>query len=288
MTDAIIDAHTHTWDLQVTPQPWIEPEAAPVLERNFSLQELKSLAQPVGVGSAIVVQSVNEAAETERLLLDAESDGFIAGVVGWADFSSADSEQSIERLLAGPGGKQLRGFRHVFNGDEAEHWFQSSRVNATIRALGRRNLTFDLLVRAHELPLALWVARRHPDVTLVLDHLAKPSVRLHALDPWRRDIAALSKASNVYAKISGLPAEADWTDWTSATLAPYFDAALDAFTPERLIFATDWPVCTVAGSYETVVDAQVELCRGLSQHELDKVLRGNARAAYGCAQREPG
>lgn len=280
MLESIIDAHTHIWDLDVTPQPWIEPDAAPALERNFSLGQLKEAASAAGVAQAILVQSVNEAAETERLLIDTQNEPFVAGIVGWVDLAGADGEEAIEHLLAAPGGDRLCGFRHVFAAGEAERWLEDGGVNATLRSLGRLSLSFDLLLRAHELPLALRVARRHPEVTFVLDHLAKPDVRRGELDPWREHIALLAEAPNVYLKISGLPGEADWQRWTPATLAPYFEAALDAFTPDRLIFATDWPVCTVAGSYATVAEAQLELCAGLTEDELRSVLCENARAAY--------
>lgn len=280
MTEVILDAHAHIWDLEVTPQPWIEPAAAPVLERSFSLEELEAAARPAGVTSAILVQSVNEATETQRLLLGAEDDPFVAGVIGWTDFTDSESEKVIEQLLTGPGGSHLRGFRHVFSSGEADQWMQAGSVNATLRTLARQNLSFDLLLSVEELPLALWLARRHPEVTFILDHLAKPDVRSGLLEPWRGHIDALSQAPNVYAKFSGLPAEANWTAWSATTIAPYFEAALHAFTPDRLIFATDWPVCTVAGTYQTVVEAQTSLCQQLSPAELELVVRGNARDAY--------
>lgn len=282
-----IDAHTHVWDLALTPQPWIEPEAAPILERSFSLAELRANAEAAGVSQAIIVQTVNEQAETERLLVETHDEPFVAGVVGWTDFTSGDGERLVEDLITGTGGDGLRGFRHVFGAGEADSWLQSGRVNATLRRLGRWQLSFDLLLRVDELPLALWVARRYPEVTFILDHLAKPSVRAGGLDPWRDRLVELARAPNVYAKFSGLPGEADWEDWSTATLAPFFEVALEAFTPDRLIFATDWPVCTVAGSYARVVEAQLSLCAGLTEVERERVLAGNARTAYRLAGGTP-
>lgn len=280
MTGIIVDAHTHIWDLGLTPQPWIEPDAASTLKRNFSLQELKDNASQTSVKQAIVVQTVNELKETERLLLCAESESFIAGVVGWTDFTSPDGEGEIERLLAGPGGNRLLGFRHVFAAGEADQWMYNGQVNATFQTLARLNLSFDLLLREQELPLALSLVRRHPEVTFVLDHLAKPDVRGESFEPWRTYITALAHAPNVHAKFSGLPYEADWRAWSAETLAPFFEIALQVFTSERLIFATDWPVCTVAGSYTKVLDEQVKLCHALTPPEVEMMLGGNARKAY--------
>lgn len=99
----MIDAHTHVWDLATTPQPWIPPEAAPVLRRDFSLAQLRDAARGAGVGHAIVVQSVNSAIETEGLLRQAAGEPFVAGVVGWADLAASGARASIEASLDGPG-----------------------------------------------------------------------------------------------------------------------------------------------------------------------------------------
>ena len=276
----MIDAHAHVWDLAKTPQPWIPPEAAPVLRRDFALAELHGVALGASVDQAILVQSVNSAPETTGLLRQGEAEPFVAGIVGWTDLADCRARASIESCLDGPGRNLLCGYRHVFEPGQAAAWFGDHYVQPALDLLGALGLAFDLLLRPHELPLAAWVAQRHPGTVFVLDHLAKPHVRLGELDPWRRDILELRRQPNVYAKFSGLPGEADWGAWSIADLRPYFDIALEAFGPQRLIFATDWPVCTLAGTYSSVVAAQLQLCAELTRGEQDQLLGLNAAQAY--------
>jgi L-fuconolactonase len=277
----MIDAHAHVWDLATTPQPWIPAQAAPTLERDFTLAELCAAALGAGVDQAILVQSVNSVRETTGLVRQGEAEPFVAGVVGWADLADRGARAAIEKCLDDPGGHLLCGYRHVFAPGEAASWFGDRRVQSALDLFGRLGLAFDLLLRAPELPLAAEIARRHPGTVFVLDHLAKPDVRLGEMEPWRRDILNLGRQPNVYAKFSGLPAEADWSAWSASDLRPYFDTALEAFGPERLIFATDWPVCTVAGPYRAVAAAQLQLCAALTPGERHRLLGGNAAAAYG-------
>ena len=194
----------------------------------------------------MLVQSANDERETADLLRLASSDSFVGGVVGWTDLAADDAEFAIELLRRRQDGDWLCGFRHVFQEGQAAGWLMTPNVKESLELLGQMGLSFDLLLSSTELDEALQVAQRHPGVTFVLDHLAKPNVRDGFREPWRERLVELGRVGNVYAKISGLPAEADWTSWSAKTLRPYFEIALEAFGSERLIFATDWPVCTVA------------------------------------------
>jgi L-fuconolactonase len=277
---AIIDAHTHVWCLADTPQPWITPAQAPAIARDFSLADLRRAAVGTGVTAALLVQSANDLPETRALLGLAAGDPFVAGVVGWVDLARDDAVAALEDLRRADAGRWLRGVRHVFAPGEAAGWLSASAVARSLDLLGTLELSFDLLLSTGEMELALAVARRHPDTIFVLDHLAKPPVRNESLWPWRRRLRALVDLPNVYTKISGLPGEADWEHWTAGTLTPYLEVALEVFGPRRLIFATDWPVCTVAGSYAQVVDAQLGFVAGLSPDERRLVLSENASRAY--------
>ena len=184
----MIDAHVHVWDLAKTPQRWIPPEAEDALRRDFALADLRAAASGAGVGHAILVQSVNSAPETEGLLRQGAGQPFMAGVVGWTDLADRGAEASIEDCLDGLGLDLLCGYRHVFEPGQAAPWFGDRHVQSALDLLGARGLAFDLLLRGPELPLAAETARRHPGTVFVLDHLAKPNVRLGELDPWRHEI----------------------------------------------------------------------------------------------------
>ena len=150
-----------------------------------------------------------------------------------------------------------------------------------IGAVGDAGLVYDLLVRTRELPAALAVARRFPDIRFVLDHMAKPRIAAGARDlEWEQAMAPLAGCANVSCKLSGMVTEASWTSWTPADLAPYVRRALEWFGPERCMFGSDWPVCLLAASYEEVLQAAKTVLAALSPAELEGVLGGNAIRVY--------
>jgi L-fuconolactonase len=135
-------------------------------------------------------------------------------------------------------------------------------------------------VRSRELPAALEVARRLPDVRFVIDHVAKPPIADGALEPWASRMAPFEELEHVACKLSGMVTEADWSAWTTADLRPYVDRVLAVFGPNRLLFGSDWPVCLLASTYGGVIDATRQTLDGLEGDELAKVFGGTAERVY--------
>jgi L-fuconolactonase len=150
-----------------------------------------------------------------------------------------------------------------------------------IAALAEFGLVYDILIVARQLPSATELARAFPQQPFVLDHIAKPDIRGHALDPWRRDIEALAACPNVTCKLSGMVTEADWASWTPDDFAPYVERVVRCFGPERLMFGSDWPVCTLAGDYASVLALAESHLGHLSQDDREAIFGGNAARVYG-------
>jgi L-fuconolactonase len=140
--------------------------------------------------------------------------------------------------------------------------------------------TFDLCVRAGQLSAVTELVRSVPHVKFVLDHAGKPAVRDSAYESWARDLGALAEASNVFCKISGLTTEANWTDWRPADLAPYFNHAITCFGPERVMFGSDWPVATLATTYDRWVETVLELLPNAGESERTQLFQTNAERIY--------
>jgi L-fuconolactonase len=119
-----------------------------------------------------------------------------------------------------------------------------------------------------------------PRQRFVLDHLAKPPIKSASLHPWEKEIRGLAQFSNVHCKISGLVTESDWQTWTPDHLRPYLDVAFDCFGPSRLMFGSDWPVCTVAASYSRVFKVIESYLGKCSLGVREAVLGGNAKQFY--------
>ncbi|MEY9875644.1 L-fuconolactonase [Streptacidiphilus sp. MAP12-33] len=276
----VVDAHHHVWDLTVRDQDWITgPELAP-LRRSFDLDVLRPQARAAGVDATVLVQTVCVPEETPEFLALADTDPLVAGVVGWTDLTAPDVADALAALREGPGGRYLVGIRHQVQGEPDPGWLLRADVRRGLLAVAAAGLAYDLVIRFEQLPAATAAAASLPSVTFVLDHLGKPPIATGDPAPWTDHLRAFAALPNTVAKLSGLPTEADWHTWTAAELRPWTDTALDAFGPQRLLFGSDWPVCTLAADYARVVSTTRELTQTLSPAESAAVFGGNAERVY--------
>ncbi|MET9034432.1 amidohydrolase family protein [Streptomyces mirabilis] len=275
-----VDAHHHVWDLSVRDQDWITgPELRP-LRRDFGVADLAPQARAAGVDRTVLVQTVTVPEETPEFLALAEQGELIAGVVGWTDLTRPDVADELARLRGLPGGRHLKGIRHQVQGEPDPEWLLRPDVRDGLAAVAEAGLVYDLVVLPHQLPACVRAAAGHPGLTFVLDHLGKPPIATGALRPWATAVRALAALPNTVCKLSGMVTEADHAKWTVDGLRPYADTVLDAFGPGRLMFGSDWPVCTLAAPYGQVVDVAEELTAGLGAEERAEVFGGTATRVY--------
>ncbi|MGP3966237.1 amidohydrolase family protein [Streptomyces sp. 6N223] len=281
MPVTIIDAHHHVWDLAVRDQDWITGEAMAPLRRDFSLADLEPEASAAGVTGTVLVQTVTVAEETPEFLALADDHELVAGVVGWTDLTDPGVADALAALAALPGGRHLVGIRHQVQSEPDAAWLLRPEVERGLAAVAAAGLVYDLLVLPHQLPAAVQAAARLPQLTFVLDHLAKPPIAAGDIGAWAKDIARLAALPNTVCKLSGMVTEADWQAWTSDDLRPYADTVIDAFGPERVMFGSDWPVCRLAATYAEVMAAARDLTERLTAAEREEVFAGTAIRTYG-------
>jgi L-fuconolactonase len=276
---AIIDAHHHAWDPGRRRHDWLT--AFPALQRAFSIDDFRAASAAQQVTASVLVQVLADTGETEEFLGLADGQSPVAAVVGWADLTGPDVAGEIARLRSLPGGARLAGIRHLVQDEPDPGWLARPAVRRGLRAVGTSGLCYDLLVRPGQLPAAIDVAGDLDSVRFVLDHGGKPAISSGQREPWARQVAELARRPNVTCKLSGLVTEAG-PGWVPGQIAPYAGWLLDCFGPGRLMFGSDWPVCTLAASYGQVAGLVRDLLRGhLSTAELDAVFRRNAAAVYG-------
>jgi L-fuconolactonase len=249
---ARVDAHHHLWDVRKRPQPWMDGPWADPLRRAFTPADLAPLLTAAGIGASVVVQTVADLDETRELLALTAATPWLAGVVGWADLTDPALPETLAELRAAPGGHALVGIRHQVHDEPDPGWLNRADVRRGLHAVADAGLCYDLLVRPRELPAALAAVTALPELTFVLDHLAKPPIADRVLEPWSTLLTDLAARHNVACKLSGMVTEADWTSWHTDQLWPYAARVIDAFGPRRLLFGSDWPVCTLAASYQQV------------------------------------
>ncbi|WTL79415.1 amidohydrolase family protein [Streptomyces sp. NBC_01518] len=186
----LVDAHHHLWDLDQRPQPWLGEAALAPIRRSFTLDDLRGQATRSiagrSLGTTVLVQCVASVAETEELLAFAEEDWLVGAVVGWAGLASPAIGDTLDALIAGPGGTYLRSLRHPVQAESDPCWLQRPDVVWGLRAVRERGLAYDVLVRAHQLPSAVRLAERHPELPLVLNHAGKPPFTDGDLSRWER------------------------------------------------------------------------------------------------------
>jgi L-fuconolactonase len=271
----MIDAHQHFWRLDRGDYGWLTPALGPI-HRDFGPDDLAPLLARHGIARTILVQAAPTAAETRFLLDLAARTPFVAGVVGWADFAVPEAAAAIADLARDP---RLVGLRPMVQDIPDDDWLVRADLAQAFRALAANGLVFDALVLPRHLPRLLVLADRHPDLTIVVNHLAKPQVRDRRLDPWRADMAALAARPNVFCKLSGLVTEAG-PGWTVADLRPYVEHVLAVFGPARLLWGSDWPVVDLAGGYERWRAASLALLAGLAAADRAAILGGTAERVY--------
>jgi L-fucono-1,5-lactonase len=283
----IIDAHHHFWDPAVNDYPWLTDELA-VIRRRFGPEDLAPLLQASGVSGTILVQTRSSVEETRDFLATAAATPFIRGVVGWVDLTDPAIGDVLGALRDAPGGDRLVGVRHQVHDEPDGRWLARDDVRRGIAAVADADLVYDLLVRSRELPAAQALVASMPDARFVVDHLAKPPIRAGVLQPWADLVSAWADLPNASWKLSGLVTEADWEAWSPDDLVPYVDHALSLLGPDRLIFGSDWPVCTLAASYAQVVEVARIVTARSSDAERDAIFAGNAIRVYRLGSATPG
>ncbi len=273
-----IDAHHHFWDPARYDYPWMAGEAMDPVRRAFTPADLRGPLHDADIDGTVLVQTLSSLDETREFLQVAAD--FVVGVVGWVDLTSPSVGDDLDALLDGPGGSRLAGIRHQVHDEPDPEWLRRDDVRRGLAAVRDRGLTYDLLVRAREIPAAADVVRAFPDLQFVLDHVAKPSIAAGFDPAWTERMPGLAALPNVAVKLSGMVTEADWKTWTAADLKPFVESVVGWFGPERLLFGSDWPVCLLAGSYGEIVAGLDGALPAMSPSERDLLYGGNAERVY--------
>ena len=272
-----IDTHQHFWKYSREAYPWIG-KGMEILARDRLPADLKPLLDEHGIDGTIAVQARQSVEETEALLAMAEEHDFIRGVVGWVDLRSPNMEAQLERFKDRA---KMVGVRHVVQDEPDARFVLREDFMRGIGKLKAYDLVYDILIFPHQLAATIELVQRFPDQVFILDHMAKPYIKDGQMSPWESDIKKLASCGNVSCKISGMVTEADWHNWTVESFRPYMDVVLEAFGTERLTIGSDWPVCTLAGEYGSVISIAAEFIAQLSDNEQKAIWEGNPGRIYG-------
>ena len=275
----IIDTHLHLIDLSALRYPWLG--GAPALNRDFPHEEYATQARRAGIEAALHMEvDVDQAdieAETSHVKAQSQQAGsLLRGAIAACRPEEGSFAAYLERQRADPFIKGFRRVLHVMPDELSD----SALFRDNIKRLSGSGLTFDLVVLPHQIPRAIALADLAPDVQFVLDHCGVPDIKGRAEHPWREHMAEIARRPNVIGKISGVVAYADPNSWSVENLRPYVEHTIGSFGWDRVVWGSDWPVCTLGGGLATWVAATHALIAGASPEERMKLLSGNARRMW--------
>lgn len=272
----MIDSHHHLWRYSPAEYPWI-PQDSP-LAADQLIPELEAATAAAGVSGTVAVQARQTLEESDFLLSLADASPLIQGVVGWVPLIDPAVSSHLTRLAAHP---TFKGVRHVLQ-DEADDYFLRDDFHRGLAQLPALDLSYDLLIFQRQIPQAIKLVDRQPELPIIIDHLAKPAARNGGVDPeWRSGMRELAKRPNIIGvKFSGLITEFPKGEGNVETISAYFTELLDIFGSHRVMFGTDWPVCLLRTAYSTWSALVKSMADQLLPAEREAILTENARTCY--------
>jgi len=271
-----IDSHHHFWLYDPARHEWITEEMF-AIRKDFLPKDFEPVLKQNGISGSVLVQVDQTEEENEFQLKNAEENDFIKGVVGWVDLQSRNVEERLEFYRQY---KKMKGFRHVLQGEADRALMLKPAFMNGISKLKRYGYTYDILIYTDQLKHTKEFVTAFPDQPFVIDHLAKPNIKEHKMDEWKKDIEAVAQHENVYCKISGMVTEADWENWKKEDFTPYLDVIVHAFGTDRIMYGSDWPVCLVAATYEQMKSIVDDYFSSFSKDEREKFFGKNVIKFY--------
>jgi L-fuconolactonase len=277
----VVDSHQHLWDLKKFRLPWTAKN--PAMARDFSMLDYRSATSGIPIEKSVYLEvdcdPSQQQAEADYISEVCRSGGGpLAAAVISGRPAAENFRDYIKQFKSHP---HVRGLRQVLHGDATPpgYCLQKSFIGG-IQYLGELGLSYDICVRAPELPDAAKLIDACPGTAFILDHCGNADVKLKDQTVWKRDIAAVARRTNVVVKVSGIIASATPGKWTVGDLAPVVNHTLDVFGPDRVMFGGDWPVCTLAATYRQWFDALREIVANRPESEQRRLFHDNAIRYY--------
>lgn len=276
-----LDAHLHVWDLALHDYSWLGPQHGG-LYASFPPEQARTALAGCGVGRAILVQAEDSTAETEYLLAVADRHPWVAGVVGWLPLADPGAAaDSLEQLGRHP---RFCGIRHLVHADPRPDFLDTEPVRTSLHRVAAAGLPLDVPdAFPRHLDQAGRLAEALPELVVVIDHLAKPPLGRPEMREWRAQLGRVARSANTVAKVSGL--RIPGAPYTVEAVRPAWETALELFGPERLMFASDWPVTVPEDAhgpqgYRPTYEVLAALVGELSATEQRSVMSATAERVY--------
>ncbi len=274
----IIDTHQHLWDTSNLPYPWLD--GFDLLKQQYTPQDYRDAIGDINVVKSVHVEGdpaeTHVVQEVEWLTHIAETDGMIGAIAAAAPLEEADVESTLEQLA---GFELVVGIRRMAWHHSDNQFYSSPDLINGVKLLAKYDLSFELCAKHDQLPAALDLVKSTSEVMHAVNHCGGPNIKGGEFEPWATHMRELAAFDNVLCKVSGIVTTAS-ENWTSDELKPYIRHLVDAFGYDRLMFGSDWPVCTLAAEYQKWFDALLSTIDDASDSEKNQFFYQNALEFY--------
>ncbi len=274
----IIDSHIHFWNPGLLHYEWIQGE--PLLNRAFLPSDFRAVTEGLDVSGLVFVQAdcrAEQGLDEVKWVSQLADEIPIRAIVAFAPLEQGSAVRPmLDALKAYP---LVKGVRRLIQSEGAGFAAQPIFMEG-VKALADYGYSFDICIRHHQLADVVKLVSNCPDMSFVLDHIGKPAVAARDIEAWGSNLQELAQHENVCCKLSGMVTEANHATWTISDLRPYAHTVLNAFGSRRVMFGSDWPVCTMASSYRKWVNTAQHLISYLSMDDQQRIFVDNAQDFY--------
>lgn len=271
----IIDSHQHFWKYDPIRDSWMD-DTMKIIRKDFLPKDLEPILKENDIDGCIAVQADQSENETAFLLECANENPFVKGVIGWVDLRACDVEDRLAYFVQDD---YFKGVRHIVQSED-KGFMKNLDFQNGISKLQAYGLIYDILIKQTQLAETLELVRKFPDQIFVLDHIAKPEITKGISEKWVKEIKILAGYQNVYCKLSGMVTETENFIWKKNDFNPFIETILNTFEAERILFGSDWPVCTLAANYKETLGIVQSYIAQLSTAEQQRIMGLNAQKIY--------
>ena len=275
----IIDTHQHLWDTSNLNYPWLDDFDA--LGKRYLIEDYRRACEGLNVVQSVHVEAdvapTQVVDEVKWLAQIVQQDGMIGAIVAAAPLEESGVEEILKQLTEY---ELVVAIRRMAWHLPDNQFYRSPELIKGVQLLEKFDLSFDLCANHQQLAAAIDLVKATPNVRHAVNHCGGPDIKGKQFQPWADHISELASFDNVHCKVSGIVTTAS-ENWTKAELKPYIDHLVAAFGYDRLMFGSDWPVCTLAAEYQQWVEALQWSIQNATDADRQKLFHDNAKQFYG-------
>lgn len=274
----LLDTHQHLLLRDRLSYAWADGLPA-LAGQSFTLADYQRLTEGRGIAGTLFMEADAADYRAETRLVSGLMRTAGSGLLGVIS-SARPEEDGFDAWLEECADLPVVGFRRILH-EVPDAVSQGALFRDNLRRLAAAGRPFDLVFRADQLPLALDLARACPQVQFVLDHCGVPDIAGGGFATWAADITRLAQCDNMVCKISGVLAYCKPDNANAEAIRPYVAHVIEAFTPARCLWGSDWPVVNLTADLPEWIAVFRSLTARLSDNDRAAICHATAERIYG-------